>query len=144
MPRIDAATAKTYVLEYDTHFADVLDFAVNVAERLDDGQNATANQIVADLEKAISDANVYRINGVNIINSKGETIAPKKGFFSLGISIYAYNNVTWELYGENYKATDFDKATGWSTFLDQNTVEVMKGDTNPANNSIRNLGYLDE
>ena len=27
--KINAATASTYVLEYDSHFADVLDFAVN-------------------------------------------------------------------------------------------------------------------
>lgn len=142
--QINAATASTYVLEYDSHFADVLDFAVNVAEHLDGGQNATAKQIVTDLESTISAANVYRINGVNIVNSMGQTIAPKKGFFSLGISIYANDNETWEDFGDNYKATDFDKATGWSAFLDQNTVGVFKSAINPANNSVWNLDYLDE
>ena len=78
------------------------------------------------------------------VNSMGQTIAPKKGFFSLGISIYANDNETWEDFGDNYKATDFDKATGWSAFLDQNTVGVFKSAINPANNSVWNLDYLDE
>lgn len=99
---------------------------------------------VGIVESTISAANVYRINGVNIVNSMGQTIAPKKGFFSLGISIYANDNETWEDFGDNYKATDFDKATGWSAFLDQNTVGVFKSAINPANNSVWNLDYLDE
>ncbi len=144
MPQIDNATAKTYVFEYDSYFADVLDYAVNLAERLDDGQNATANQIVTDMEKALKAAMVYRNNGINIVNSKGETIAPKKGYFSLGISIYSYSDETWETYGDRYKATDFDKATGWSKFLDMNTVGVKEGKTNPANNSTWDLGYLED
>ncbi len=142
MPQIDNATSKTYVFEYDSYFADVLDYAVNLAERLDDGQNATAHQIVSDMEKALNAAMVYRNNGVNIVNSDGEKIAPKKGYFSLGISIYSHSDETWEAYADRYKATDFDKATGWSKFLDMNTVGVKKGDTNPANNSTWDLGYL--
>ena len=144
MPQIDNATAKTYVLQYDTYFADVLDYAVNLAERLDDGQNATANQIVTDMEKALNDAKVYRLDGINVVNSKGEKIAPKKGYFSLGISIYSSGDEIWEAYGANYKANDFDKATGWSKFLDMNTVGVVEGDTNPANRSIWDLGYLED
>ncbi len=144
MAQIDNATAKTYVIEYDQPFSDVLDYAVNLAERLDDGQNATAQQIVTDMEKALNAANVYHINGINYVNSKGETIGPKKGFFSLGISIYSHSDVTWENYSDRYKATDFDKATGWSKFLDMNTVGVKNGDTNPANNSIWDLGYLQD
>ena len=144
MAQIDNATAKTYVFQYDCYFADVLDYAVNVAERLDDGQNATANQIVTDMEKALKAAKVYRIDGLNIVNIKGEPIGPKKGYFSLGISIYSSGDETWQAYGANYRATDFDKATGWSKFLDMNTVGVKEGDTNPANNSTWDLGYLED
>ena len=142
MPQIDNATAKTYLFQYQYPFADVLDYAVNLAERLDNGQNATANQIVTDMEAALKAANVYRNNGINIVNSLGETIAPKKGFFSLGISIYSSGEETWTAYGANYKASDFDKATGWSKFIDMNTVGVSEGDTNPCNNSAWPLGYL--
>ena len=144
MPQINYATSKTYVFEYDSYFADVLDFAVNLAEQLDEGQNATAKQIVTDMESALNAAKVYRIDGVNIVNSKNEKIAPKKGFFSLGISIYSSTDKTWLDHGANYKATDFDKATGWSKFLDMNTVGVKEGATNPANNSTYDLGYLAE
>ena len=143
MPQIDYATAKTYVFEYDQHFADVLDFAVNVANELDEGQNATAKQIVADMESALNAAKVYRIDGVNIVAKNGVKIAPKKGFFSLGISIYSSTNKTWLKYGNNYKSTDFDMATGWSKFLDMNTVGVQNGMTNPANHSSYNLDFLD-
>jgi len=144
MPQIDNATSKTYVFEYDSYFADVLDYAVNLAERLDGGQNATANQIVTDMENALTAARVYRINGINVVNSEGEKIAPKKGYFSLGISIYSYSDFLWQYYGDNYKATDFDKVTGWSKFLDMNTIRVYKGDTNPSNNSVWDLGYLED
>ncbi len=140
--QINNATAKTYVFEYDCPFADVLDYAVNLAERLDGGQNATANQIVTDMEKALNAAKVYRNDGVNIVNSRNEKIAPKKGFFSLGISIYPHNDNTWVSYSDRYKATDFDKATGWSKFIDMNTVGVKESLTNPANNSVWDLGYL--
>lgn len=143
MPQIDNATAHTYSFEYDSYFADVLDFAVNLAERLDEGQNATAKQIVTDMETALNAAKVYRLDGVNIVNNKGVKVAPKKGFYSLGISIYSYSDTVWEKYAVNYKATDFDKATGWSKFLDMNTVGIIRGDTNPANNSTWDLGYLE-
>ncbi len=76
--------------------------------------------------------------------ARSETIAPKKGYFSLGISIYSYSDEIWEAYGDRYKATDFDKATGWSKFLDMNTVGVKEGDTNPSNNSTWELGYLED
>lgn len=141
MPKIDNATAHTYVFEFDCHFADVLDFAVNVAERLEGESKATANQIVTDMEKALNDAKVYRIDGLNIVTP--QKIAPKKGFFSLGISIYSSSEDTWEKYSENYKATDFDKATGWSKFLDMNTVPIMESATNPSNNSTYEFILLD-
>ena len=144
MPQIDYATSKTYVFEYDCDFADVLDYAVNLSEQLDEGQNATAKQIVTDMESALNAAKVYRIDGVNIVNEKNVKVAPKKGFFSLGISIYSSTDTSWKDYGANYKATEFDKATGWSKFLDMNTVGVKMGATNPANNSTYDLGYLDE
>lgn len=138
MPQIDTAIAKSYLLEFDSFFLDVLDLAVNVAERLDEGQNATAKQIVTDMEAALKAANVYRNNGLNNANAQ-----PKKGYFSLGISVYAYNENTWTKYGQNYKANDFDKATGWSKFLDMNTVSVFNSTTNPSNDSSYDLGYLD-
>lgn len=143
MGQIDYATALTYVFEYDRFYVDVLDYAVNLAERLDEGQNATAKQIVTDMENALNAAMVYHNGYINVINSKGEKIAPKKGFYSLGISIYSSQDLNWLVYGANYKTTDFDKATGWSKFLDINTVGVRQGDTNPANNSSWDLGYLE-
>lgn len=143
MPQIDAAMANTYVFEYDNYFADVLDYAVNLAERLDEGNNATAKQIVNNMEAAFNAAKVYRNGYINIINSKGEKIGPKKGFYSLGISVYSKGDDIWVKYGKNYKANAFDAATGWSKFLDMNTVGVKEGATNPANNSTYDLGYLD-
>ena len=47
-------------------------------------------------------------------------------------------------YGQNYKANAFDKATGWSKYLDMNTVAINESGTNPANNSTYDLGYLYE
>ena len=143
-PQIDAAMAKTYVLEYDSYSVDALDFAVNLAERLDEGKNATANQIVTDLESALNAAKIYRLSYANIVNSKGEKIVPKKGYFSLGVSVYPYNDPIWVNYGQNYKANAFDKATGWSKYLDMNTIGINESDTNPANNSDYELGYLYE
>lgn len=140
----DAAMAKTYVLEFDSYFVDALDFAVKLAERLDEGKNATANQIVTDLESALNAAKIYRLSYANIVNSKGEKIAPKKGYFSLGVSVYPYNDPKWVNYGQNYKANAFDKATGWSKYLDMNTIGINESDTNPANNSDYELGYLYE
>lgn len=142
--QIDAAMAKTYVLEYDCYFVDALDFAVNLAERLDEGQNATANQIVTDLESALNAAKIYRLSYANIVNRLNEKIAPKKGYFSLGVSVYPYDDLKWVNYGQNYKANAFDKATGWSKYLDMNTVAINESGTNPANNSTYDLGYLAE
>lgn len=46
---------------------------------------------------------------------------------------------------KNYKASEFDKATGWSKFLDVNEQSVMiKGALNPTNNSEINTDWLDD
>ena len=133
-----------WAFQYDCYFVDALDFAVNLAQRLDEGKNATANQIVTDLESALNAAKIYRLSYANIVNSKGERIVPKKGYFSLGVSVYPYNDPIWVNYGQNYKANAFDKATGWSKYLDMNTIDINESDTNPANNSDYELGYLYE
>lgn len=147
-PAIDNAVANTYVFEFDSPFVDVLDFAVNVEERLEGDRKAIASQIITDMEKALSDAKVYRHDGLNIV--KPQKIAPKKGTLSLGVSIYsgykddvATPDKTWEKYSETYKATAFDKATGWSKFIEKNTVPVMESATNPANNSTYEFILLD-
>lgn len=40
------------------------------------GYNATANQIVADMEKALNAAKVYRVDGVNVANANKVTPTP--------------------------------------------------------------------
>ena len=72
-----------------------------------------------------------------IVDVDGETVYnkwPATNRYSLGISIYESTNKTWIEYNSVYKASAFDKATGWSKFLDMNLQE-LNSNINPSNDS---------
>lgn len=73
-----------------------------------------------------------------IVDVDGETVYykwPATNRFSLGISLYDKNNVVWTERSNVYKASAFDKATGWSRFLDKN-LQNIDPEVNPVNTSI--------
>lgn len=102
--------------------------------------------------KAIADANVYRISAAYIHDAEGKTVTTKEGTFSLGISLYAgqrEDDYQYTTYKANYKASAFDKATGWSKWLDMNEYRVSTDDehpnlTNPGNDTSWELFWLDD
>jgi hypothetical protein len=153
---INYATSWVYLYELDYGYSDVLDYAQKVADALEEGEAKTkAQTIAADMKKAIADANVYRINAPFILDAEGRTVATKEGTFSLGISLYAGKDKSDYLYSDpetdyrnRYKASAFDKAVGWSKWLDMNEFRVSSDDehpnvTNPGNDSTWELFWLD-
>ena len=145
---INTATSKVYLFEKDCTYADLLDFANQVAANLTDTQLKTqAQTIAADMKKAYAAATVYRFNGVNLISADGYYVAPvnseEKNEFSLGISIYAKDESTYKKYVANYKASAFEAATGWSKWLDVNTTEVDP-EINPCNDSSWETFWLED
>lgn len=145
---INTATSKVYLFEKDCTYADLLDFANQVAANLTDTQLKTqAQTIAADMKKAYAAATVYRFNGVNRISADGYYVAPVnsegENEFSLGISIYAKDESTYKKYVANYKASAFEAATGWSKWLDVNTTEVDP-EINPCNDSSWETFWLED
>ena len=149
---VNYASSWVYLYEYSYGYSDVLDYAQNVAEALEDGPAKTkAQSIAADLKKAIADANVYRISAAFIQSADGKTVTTKEGTFSLGISLYAgkdESDYLYKDYRDNYTASAFDKATGWSKWLDINEYRVSTNDqhpnlTNPGNDTSWELFWLD-
>ena len=145
---INTATSKVYLFEKDCTYADLLDFANQVAANLTDTQLETqAQTIAADMKKAYAAATVYRFNGVNRISADGYYVAPvnseEKNEFSLGISIYAKDESTYKKYVANYKASAFEAATGWSKWLDVNTTKVDP-EINPCNDSSWETFWLED
>ena len=152
-PAINYATSWVYLYELDYGYSDVLDYAQKVADALEEGEAKTKAQTIAtDMKKAIADANVYRISAAYIHDAEGKTVATKEGTFSLGISLYAgqrEDDYQYTTYNANYKASAFDKATGWSKWMDMNEFRVSADDehpnvTNPANDTSWELFWLDD
>ena len=139
---INLATMGVYLFQPETPHVDVVDYATNLAEHYSDpNTKETIKTIAADMQKAVDAAYVYRICDNNL--KSGASTKSKK--FSIGISIYAKTDKTYAVYGKNYKASEFDKATGWSKFLDVNEQSVMiKGALNPTNISEINTDWLDD
>ena len=149
---IDYATSWVYLYELNYGYSDVLDYAQKVADALEEGEAKTkAQTIAADIKKAIADANVYRINAVYLQDAEGKSVTTKEGTFSLGICLYAgqcEDDYQYTDHKANYKASAFDKATGWSKWLDINEFRVSADDehpnvTNPANDTSWELFWLD-
>ncbi len=150
---VDTATSWVYLYELSYGYADVLDYALKLEECLNDEDlKAEAHTIATDLSKAIDAASMYRINGVFVKDAHGKDVAPKTGGFSLGISLYAGQREDEYSYDDKgkarYKASAFDKAVGWSKWMDINEFRVSADQehpniTNPANDSSRELFWLD-
>ncbi len=150
---LDVATSWVYLFEKDCPHADLLDYADNVAEFMTDATlKAQAGTIAEDLKKAIDAALVYRMNGVHLKSGDGKSICPKRGSYSVGISIYAGQgedvDLTYTMMKSRYKDSAFDKATGWSKWLDINETRVITDAThpnlnNPCNDSSWELFWLD-
>lgn len=152
-PNVDYATSWVYLYEMSYGYADVLDYAVKVADAVEDAAlKAKAQTIAADLKKALADANVYRINCENLKSAEDKLVSTKEGGFSLGISLYAgQRKDDWQYayYSANYKASAFDKVYGWSKWMDINEFRVSADDehpnlTNPGNDTSWELFWLGE
>ena len=152
-PKVNYATSWVYLYELSYGYSDVLDYAQKIADALEEGEAKTKAQAIAtDMKKALADANVYRINGAYIEDANGKIVATKEGTFSLGISLYAgqrKDDFAYAYYAANYKASAFDKATGWSKWMDMNEFRVSADDehpnvTNPGNDSTWDLFWLDD
>ena len=150
---VDNATSWVYLYEMSYGYADVLDYAQKVADAISDqALKAEAQTIAADLKKAIADANVYRINCVNIQSADKKPVTTKEGGFSLGISLYAGKvSDDWQYASSsaNYKASAFDKAVGWSKWMDINEFRVSADQdhpnlTNPGNDTSWELFWLND
>ena len=150
---VDNATSWVYLYEMSYGYADVLDYAQKVADAISDqALKAEAQTIAADLKKAIADANVYRINCVNIQSADKKLVTTKEGGFSLGISLYAGKvSDDWQYASSsaNYKASAFDKAVGWSKWMDINEFRVSADQdhpnlTNPGNDTSWELFWLND
>lgn len=150
-PSIDLTTSWVYIYEMDYGYADVLDYAQKLAENLEGEAATKALAIAADMEKAIKEANVYRVNCVNLHDAAGKKVTTKAGTFSLGISLYAgkvEHDVLYKEWGARYKASAFDKTVGWSKWMDINEVRVTADKnhpnvTNPGNDTSWELFWLD-
>ena len=134
--KIDNATSSVYMFDKDYAYVDVLDYALHIYYNL---QTAETEEIYLNLEKALEEAKVYQICCLNrkIVATDGEAVYtkwPATDRYSLGISLYSNNNLMWMYYNNVYKASAFDKATGWSKFLDKNE-QHLDPDVNPANDS---------
>lgn len=149
---VDYATSWVYLYEMNYGYADILDYAQKLADALEGEAKTKAQTIAADMKKAIADANVYRINGVYLKDANGQSVTTSEGTFSLGISLYAgQREDDWQYhdYGANYKASAFDKAVGWSKWLDMNEFRVTADSehpnvTNPGNNTSWTLFWLED
>ena len=133
---INKATSSVYMFTKDDPYVDVLDYACHIHNNLITDETL---DIYSSLAKAFSEAAVYQIGCMNrkIVDVNGETVLnkwPATNRYSLGISIYECTNKTWIEYNSVYKASAFDKATGWSKFLDMNLQE-LNSNINPANDS---------
>ena len=146
---VDAASMSVYVYEWQYPHVDVLDYADNLALYMDENAQtqAKAKDVAENLRKAIEAANVYRINGV-FRKYKGTDVKTLRGTFSLGISLYTKEDDDYQKHAANFKSSAFDQATGWSKWLDMNTVSVMPETIeellNPVNNSDVELWWLDD
>lgn len=149
---VDYATSWVYLYEMEYGYADVLDYAQKLAESLEGEAKTKAQTIATDLKKAINDACVYRLSGVYLKDAKGQLVTTKEGTFSLGISLYAgkcADDSQYTNYGANYKASAFDKAVGWSKWMDINEFRVTADEehpnmTNPGNDTSWTLFWLEE
>ena len=56
--------------------------------------------------------------------------------------VYPKDCKIWVNYKGNFTDSAFDQATGWSNFLNVNTVNVFQSDTNPCNDSSWELAYM--
>lgn len=141
---IDLATYSTYNYELEYNYLDLIDLATQVAEKLSDERaDSIAYDIVEKLQKAVDDACIYRINGLNRKSADGVYIAPLNQKFSIGISIYAANEPMYRIYGQNYVSSAFNAATGWSKWLDKNRVSIFSSKLNPCNDSSWELEWLE-
>ena len=134
--KIDNATSSVYMFDEDYNYVDVLDYALHIYYNLQTPETA---EIYLNLEKALEEAKVYQICCLNrkIVATDGEAVYtkwPATDRYSLGISLYSNANLMWMYYSSVYKASAFDKATGWSTFLDKNE-QHLDPNVNPANDS---------
>ncbi len=98
------------------------------------------------LTKAIDDARVTAITGINRMDAGGNYVMPKHGGYSVGISIYSKaKDETYQKHGANYTSSAFDAATQWSKWFDVNQISVMDGNNlNPCNDSSWELFWLED
>ena len=93
--------------------------------------------IKQDLDNALKAAYVYHIDGLHskrIINDVQVPNWPASDRYTLGISIYSKENKIYKKHNGVYKESSFDKVTGWSRFLDKNTMDINPK-VNPSNDS---------
>lgn len=124
------------MFDKDYAYVDVLDYALHIYYNL---KTPEAEEIYLNLGKALEEAKVYQICCLNrkIVATDGEAVYtkwPATNSYSLGISLYSNANLMWMYYNSVYKASAFDKATGWSSFLDKNE-QHLDPNVNPANDS---------
>ena len=134
--KIDNATSSVYMFDKEYNYVDVLDYALHIYYNL---KTPEAEEIYLNLEKALEEAKVYQICCLNrkIVATDGEAVYtkwPATDRYSLGISLYSCLNLRWLYYNSVYKASAFDKVTGWSKFIDMNLQE-LDPNVNPANDS---------
>ena len=134
--KINNATSSVYMFDKGYNYVDVLDYALHIYYNL---KTAETEEIYLNLEKALEEAKVYQICYLNrkIVAADGETVYtkwPATDRYSLGISLYSCTDLRWLYYKSVYKASAFEKATGWSKFLDINLKE-LDPNVNPANDS---------
>ena len=128
----------TYIFDKDQPYADVLDFAFNVNQRLQTDKGITAvESIKQDLDNALKAACVYHIDGLHSKRIVSDVLVPNwpaSDRYTLGFSIYSKENKIYKKHKGVYKESSFDKVTGWSRFLDKNTMDINPK-VNPSNDS---------
>ena len=129
----------TYIFDKDQPYADVLDLALNVdvALKTQDPNITNVESIKQDLDNALKAACVYHIDGLHskrIVENVQVSNWPASNRYTLGISIYSKEHKIYKKHKSVYKDSSFDKATGWSRFLDKNTVDINPK-VNPSNDS---------
>lgn len=144
------AIKRTYQFEYDMPHVDLLDFANMLYAYT---QDAAYQPIVDGLEQAIDAACVYHVNVILRKYGSGQLIQPYLKRFTLGVSIYGPKDTDpladkerdlWNNHNANYKATLFDKATGWSQWLENNNTAVSRMGRNPCNDSRLETYWLED
>ncbi len=147
---ISEAIQGTYLFDYYTPAVDVVDFAYQLAACTEDAEYA---DIAEDLLEAIDAANVYHVSVIVRKYINDVLVQPYIKRFTTGVCIYGPKDPAqqaakevqkWVGYNASYKATLFDKATGWSQWMENNSTAVTRMNRNPCNDSSMSLFWLED